>query len=447
MKNKQHFGIVLPVVLISYFMILLDNSIVFTSTVKISHELTMNTQALSWISNAYILTFGGLLLLGGRLGDLWGRKRVFQWRLIIFSFSSLMVALSVNAAMMIAFRALQGVGSAIIAPATLALLMDNYTGDQLQQAIVYYGATAGLGASAGLLIRGLIASLMPWRVGFFINVPLGLAMIYLTHTRIQERAQRTEAALDIPGTALSVVGMTALVYSIDGKSYQLVSLFLAIILLVLFVFHERRAAVPLMPLQLFADPERRSAYIARFFFAGIAITFLFLTPQIMQNLFGFTPLLAALAFLIQTVPQFIVAMADNRLLARFTDAQVAIAGLVATVLGLGLLYLVGIQRGFWLALPVPMILLGIGQGLAFSPLTSAGVANAGPEIAGSASGVVNVVHQLGSSVGMSITVALTSGIASRSAAYNTAVLIMLVIALISLAACFNIARVTRKTVK
>jgi len=156
--EKDRFGIILPIILVSYFMILLDNSIVFTSTVKIANDLQLNSQTLAWITNAYALTFGGFLLLGGRAGDIFGRKRVFSVGMFIFSLGSLLVGLSQNGTMIITMRAFQGVGAAILAPTTLALLMDNYTGSMLTRAIAYYGATAGLGGSIGLILGGIIAS-------------------------------------------------------------------------------------------------------------------------------------------------------------------------------------------------------------------------------------------------------------------------------------------------
>ncbi|WP_318765143.1 MFS transporter [Lactiplantibacillus carotarum] len=178
--QKQKFGIVLPIILLSYFMILLDNSIVFTSTVKIAADLNLTTATLAWVTNAYTLTFGGLLLLGGRAGDIFGRKRVFLLGLVIFSIGSLFVGLSTNATTIIAMRAFQGIGSAILAPTTLALLMDNYEGPMRIKAIAYYGATGGLGASFGLVIGGLIASYLSWRDGFLLNVPIGILMFLLT---------------------------------------------------------------------------------------------------------------------------------------------------------------------------------------------------------------------------------------------------------------------------
>lgn len=152
--KKESFGIILPITLLAYFLILMDNSIIFTSSVQIGESLNLTDTSLAWVSNAYTLTFGGFLLLSGRLSDLLGRKRIFQIGLAIFGLSSLVIGLAQNASMMILARAIQGIGSSIIAPTTLALMMDTYTGEMRTKAISYYGATAGIGSSVGLLIGG-----------------------------------------------------------------------------------------------------------------------------------------------------------------------------------------------------------------------------------------------------------------------------------------------------
>jgi len=172
-RSKEKFGIVLPIILLSYFMILLDNSIVFTSTVRIAADLHLDSQTLAWVSSAYTLTFGGFQLFGGRIGDVYGRKRVFLMGLLLFSVGSLMVGLATNSPMIIAMRAFQGVGSAILAPTTLALLLDNYQGKMRSRGIAAYGTTAGIGASFGMVLGGVITSAFSWRVGFFLNVPVG----------------------------------------------------------------------------------------------------------------------------------------------------------------------------------------------------------------------------------------------------------------------------------
>ena len=437
MAKQSKFGMVLPIILISYFMILLDNSIVFTSTVKMAQDLTLNAQTLSWVTNAYALTFGGLLMLGGRAGDIFGRRRVFLIGLVIFSIGSLLVGLATNGAMLIAMRALQGVGSAILAPTTLALLMDSYRNNMRTRAIVYYGATGGLGASFGLVIGGLIASYLSWRVGFLLNVPIGIVMVLLTLKYIPA-SEPTRGKIDWVGAFASVIGIVALVYSINGASHPAVTLVVAIVFLAIFIWQEHRTDAPIMPLRLFKDRERISAYIARFFFLGAMISYFFLTPQAMQNVYHFTPLLAALGFLPETVPQFIFATLVTRLNDRFSNFQIMLAGTILTTLGLLMAAIVKVQTGYFWAIAVPMVIIGIGQGFTLSPLTVSGVANTDPEIAGSASGVVNTVHQVGSSFGLSVITLLTSGIVNPTVSYNHSVTLMVVLMGIALLAVINI---------
>ncbi|GAA3602128.1 MFS transporter [Secundilactobacillus similis] len=437
MAKQSKFGMVLPIILISYFMILLDNSIVFTSTVKMAQDLTLNAQTLSWVTNAYALTFGGLLMLGGRAGDIFGRRRVFLIGLVIFSIGSLLVGLAMNGAMLIAMRALQGVGSAILAPTTLALLMDSYQNNMRTRAIVYYGATGGLGASFGLVIGGLITSYLSWRVGFLLNVPIGIVMVLLTLKYIPA-SEPTRGKIDWVGAFASVIGIVALVYSINGASHPAVTLLIAVVFLAIFIWQEHRTDAPIMPLRLFKDRERSSAYIARFFFLGAMISYFFLTPQAMQNVYHFTPLLAALGFLPETVPQFIFATLVTRLNDRFSNFQIMLAGTILTTLGLLMAAIVKVQAGYFWAIAVPMVIIGIGQGFTLSPLTVSGVANTDPEIAGSASGVVNTVHQVGSSFGLSVITLLTSGIVNPTVSYNHSVTLMVVLMGIALLAVINI---------
>ena len=236
-KKKRNFDIILAIILLSYFMILLDNSIIFTGTVKIAEDLHLNQRELSWVSNAYSLTFGGLLLFGGRAGDLFGRKKIFSIGLLIFGIGSLFVGLSQNALSIIISRAFQGIGSAILAPTTLALLMDNYTGEARTKAVAYYGATAGIGASIGLVIGGIFASMLSWRYGFFINVPISIIMLILSKKFIKERNKQI-GKIDYIGTVTSVIGMIALVYSIVGTNYRGYSLILAIIFIGIFIYQE-----------------------------------------------------------------------------------------------------------------------------------------------------------------------------------------------------------------
>lgn len=210
---------ILPIILISYFMILLDNSIVFTGSVRIAADLNLNAIQLTWVSNAYALTFGGLLLFGGRAGDIFGRRRVFILGMVIFAIGSLFVGTATSATHIIVARFFQGVGSAILAPSTLALILDNYKDKSRVKAIALYGATAGVGASIGLVLGGFFASVSSWRDGFFINIPIAILLILAT-LKFIGASQKVKAKMDIIGSLLSILGMSALIYGYFSRKFS-----------------------------------------------------------------------------------------------------------------------------------------------------------------------------------------------------------------------------------
>jgi len=419
-KNKR-FDWILLIILFSYFMILLDNSIIFTGTVKIAQELQLNQQTLSWVSSAYSLTFGGFLLLGGRAGDLFGRRRIFEIGLVIFGLGSLIVGLAVNAPMIIAARAFQGIGSAILAPTTLAILMDTYEDPARIRAIAYYGAMAGIGASVSLVIGGVFASLLTWRVGFFINVPISIWMFYLAMRHLKADRGQNGGKLDWVGTITSLIGMSALVYSIVGTWAKLPALILAIVMLAGFIFQERQTAQPIMPLRLFADRERVGAYLGRFLYLGSMLGFWFITPQLMQNQLGFSALMAGIAFFPLTIINFIVALQVARLTAKWGNGWLLIVGIGLTLIGMFWLSFFTPELGYWFGIALPMAVIGVGQGLSLSPFTAAGVAHTQGRDAGAASGVVNVMHQIGGSVGLAILVAVQNMAHSQVTGFQQAI--------------------------
>ncbi|CAI2658746.1 putative MFS-type transporter EfpA [Apilactobacillus kunkeei] len=441
---KYKFGIILPIILISCFLILLDNSVVFTSTVQIADSLHMTSQSIAWITNAYALVFGSLLLLGGRLGDLYGRKPMFLVGLIIFSLFSLLVGLAPNGLFIIVMRAFQGIGSAILAPTSLALLLDNYEGKKREKAISYYGITAGLGASVGLIIGGLVTTFYSWRLGFLINVPLGILLIVLTIFFVPKAKKQLHAHLDYIGSILSVLAILSLVNAINGNGHQGIFAAIFVVLLIIFLFREVKIDNPIMPMAIFKDQERVSAYVARFFYIESMISFFFLVPQVLQKYYGFTPLLSAFGFMPETIPQFIFSLLQSKLSNKYKNEDLLLFGTVVTLIGIVILFGLDLKHGYLISVALPMIIIGIGQGFSFGPLTVSGVVNTSKELGGATSSTVNVFSQLGSSIVLSVVVTLTAGITNVITAYHYQTLLMAILMLIPLLMAINIKRIHRK---
>lgn len=415
MKNKKTFGLVLFIILFSYFLILMDNSIIFTSTVKISQDLNMNEASLSWVSNAYTITFGGFLLLAGRLGDLMGRKIIFVSGLFIFGLSSLAVGLSTSTEMMIIARAVQGIGSAIIAPTSLALLMDSYQGNLRMKAISYYGATAGIGSSFGLILGGWLTSAISWRVGFLLNVPFSLLLIVLTLAKVQQNEIKP-SKIDFLGSLLSVIISVLFVYGITISN--LLIIVASLILILVFLLWEKRITYALIPLELFKNRTRTGSYIARFTFMMAMLTYWFILPQIMQKMYHFSPLESGFAFLPLTLVNFIAALFLPKLTKALGNSKVMILGQVILLTGMFLSFISQPEWGYFYAMAFQMMIIGLGQGWLLVPLTAAGVAGVSPELSGAASGLTNMMHQLGGPVGLSIVVLFSSSVIDLSAYYH-----------------------------
>jgi EmrB/QacA subfamily drug resistance transporter len=416
MKNPAtatapHKGAILAIILVSYFMILLDNSVIFTALPSLKADLGLSTAELAWVQDAYTLVFGGLLLLGARAGDLLGRKRVFIFGLVVFSVASLLIACAPAGGWLIASRAIQGIGAAIVAPSALSLLTASFEGRERARAVAAYAATAGIGASLGMVVGGALASWFSWRAGFFVNVPIGIAMIVLAPKFLPETVIRP-GRFDIVGAITATLGVGGLVFAIlhgsENGWAQMTTIgafVLAGVFLVVFVVAESRAAQPIMPLRLFASRERTGAYLTRFLYLGAMIGFFYFTTQYLQGSLGYSPLEAGLAFLPMTLVNFAVALTIPKLSERIGNTPLLVVGIVVTLAGMLWLSRIAPESGYIAAVAFPMLFIGAGQGLSFAPMTTFGIAGTAPEDAGAASGIVNTFHQLGTSVGLGILVA------------------------------------------
>jgi EmrB/QacA subfamily drug resistance transporter len=412
---------ILTIILASYLMIVLDISITITALPKIHSSLGFSVTGLSWVQNAYTLAFGGLLLLGARAGDLLGRRRMFIVGIAIFTAASFAVGIAQSAGWLIAGRALQGAGAAILAPSTLALLQTSFTeARERTRAVAYYGAVAGVGASLGLVLGGALTDLISWRVGFFINVPIGIAMALIA-PRFLPETERHSGQFDFAGAFSSTLGMAALVYGIVrtadtgwGDPVTVAILAFGVALLALFVFNEWRARQPIMPLRLFDSRERSGAYAARILFLGGMLGFWFFLTQYLQGVSGFSPLAAGIAFLPMTIANFVVAVAVPQFTRRFGNGRLLAAGLAITLVGMAWLSRLSADTVYLTGIALPMILIGAGQGASLGPLTASGIAGVRDEDAGAASGLVNVAHQLGGSLGLGILVTVAAGAGSEA---------------------------------
>lgn len=403
---------ILTIVLTSYFMILLDNSVIFTGLPSIRAGLDLNPTALSWVQDAYTLVFGGLLLLAARAGDLIGRRQLFVIGLAVFGIASLLIGLAPSGWWIITARAVQGIGAAIVAPTSLALITAYFDGAARARAVAWYAATAGIGASLGLVIGGALSAWISWRAAFLVNVPIAAVMIVAARTVLAE-TPRVRGRFDFLGAIGTTLGVGALVFGIiqaadHGWTTPATITALAIGLgsLAALVVHELRAEQPIMPLRLFASRARSGAYATRLLYMGAMIGFFYFTTQYLQDGLGLSPLQAGLGFLPMTAVNFAVATAVPRLNTRIPNRVLLVTGVLLTLAGMA--WLSRLNGDYINAVALPMLFIGAGQGLTFAPMTSYGISDVNAHDAGAASGLLNTAHQLGMALGLGFLVTLAA---------------------------------------
>jgi EmrB/QacA subfamily drug resistance transporter len=404
-------AIVLAIILGCYLMIVLDASVVITALPDIRADLNFSPAGLSWVQNIYALAFGGLLLLGARMGDLLGRRQVFIGGIALFIAASALGGLAQSETWLLAARAIQGIGAAIAAPSTLALLTISFPeGSERTRAIALYSAVASAGASIGLVLGGMLTTWISWRWAFFINVPIGIALVSLAPAYLPETERHT-GEFDLAGAATSTLGMSALVYGLVRaaetswtNALALGSFAVAVLMLAAFVTIERRARQPITPLRLFASRERVAAYAGRLLMVGAMFGMFFYLTQFLQGALGYSALKAGLAFLPVTLTIFTMVKVVPKLLGRIGPDRVLIGGFSLALVGLLWLSRISITTDYWTGIALPMLLIGAGMGLAFTPLTQAAIAGVDHHDAGAASGLVNVFQQIGSSLGIGLLV-------------------------------------------
>jgi EmrB/QacA subfamily drug resistance transporter len=414
---------VLAIILGCYLMVVLDASVVITALPDIRLDLGFSPAGLSWVQNIYALAFGGLLLLGARMGDLLGRRQVFIAGITLFTVASMLGGLAQSETWLLAARALQGVGAVIAAPSTLALLTVSFPeGSERTRAIALYSAVASAGASIGLVLGGMLTSWISWRWSLFINVPIGIVLVSLAPRYLPETERHT-GEFDLAGAATSPLGMSALVYGLVraaetswGDAVALGSFAAAALMLAAFVAIERRASQPITPLRLFASRERVGAYAARLLMVGAMFGMFFYLTQFLQGAEGYSALKAGLSFLPVTVTIFAMVKVVPRLLGRIGPQLTLVGGLVLALVGLFWLSRISLTTEYWTGIALPMLLIGGGMGLAFTPLTQAAIAGVDHHDAGAASGLVNVFQQLGSTIGIGLLVTVYAAASEGSGA-------------------------------
>jgi EmrB/QacA subfamily drug resistance transporter len=425
---RDRRGLALAIVLGAQLMIILDMTVVNIALPSIAHGLHFSTAGLSWVLNAYTLTFGGLLLLGGRTGDILGRRQVFVAGIVLFTAASLAGGLAQSAGWLLAARAAQGVGGAFASPAVLAMITASFAdGRERARALGIYTAVVMGGGSLGLVLGGVITEWVSWRWVLFINVPIGV-LVAVAAPMLLPETPRQPGHFDAVGALTSTAGMVSLVYGIIraaadgwGNPVTLSAFAAAAVLLAGFVWRESRAQQPITPLRLFADRRRAGSYLTRLLLvAGMFGMFFFLT-QFVQEILGFSPLRAGISFLPMTAALFGVSRLAPRLVSRFRPWTLMVTGMLPVVAGMTWLSRIAPGTGYLAGVLGPMVLIGAGMGVVFVPLTMASLSGVRPEDSGAASSMVNVMQQVGGSLGLAVLVTAASGAMGPAASHAAVV--------------------------
>jgi EmrB/QacA subfamily drug resistance transporter len=399
----------LALIVAAQFMVILDVAIVNVALPSIKTDLHFSEANLQWVITAYAILFGGVLLLGGRLADLFGRRRLFVAGLGVFVLSSLLSGLAWSEASLIAFRALQGLGGALLAPAALSILMTTFAeGRERNIALGIWGAASGSGGAAGVLLGGVLTSYLNWTWIFFINVPVGLGVIALTPWLLRESTGLVQHRhFDLAGATSVTAGLMLLVYALtratqDGWSSTstLTLLGASVVLIGAFIAIELRSRAPLLPLRLFRLRTLTAANVAGVAVAAVGFSMFFLLTLYMQQVLHYSPIQTGVAFVAITLTIVVVSNIAQGLVTRLGARRVLTVGLVTAAAALALFARLP-QDGhyFWDIFPA-MVLGGIGMSLSFISMTIAGLTGVERADAGVASGLINTSRQVGGAVGL-----------------------------------------------
>jgi EmrB/QacA subfamily drug resistance transporter len=403
--------LVLVLVCLAQFMVILDATIVNVALPSIQADLDFTQGDLQWVINSYTLVFGGFLLLGGRAGDLFGRKRLFLAGVVVFSVASLLNGLAQSGEMLIIARALQGLGAALVSPAALSIVTTTFAeGEERGKALGVWSAIAAGGGAFGLLLGGILTDLLTWEWIFFVNVPIGIATFVLSMRYVPESvAPERPETVDLPGAVSVTAGLMVLVYAIvkaqdfgwgDERTLGLGAIALA--LLATFVVIELRSPGPLIRMNIFRARPISGANVIMVLVAGGMFAFFFLSSLYIQQVLGYSPLEAGLAFLPFTAGIIVGAAVTQVLAKRLAIHHVAIIGIVLASAGLALMAQAD-AKGTYLGNLLPAIIpMSIGMGMTFVPLTLIATTGVRASDAGLASGLFNTSQQVGGALGLAV---------------------------------------------
>ena len=413
-------GLILAIACLAQFMVVLDVSIVNVALPSIQHDLHFTDAGVQWVVNAYVLTFAGFLLLGGRAADLFGRRLVYLCGLAIFTIASIGAGFAATSGQMIAVRALQGIGGAILSPATLTIIVTTFRGEKLPRAIGAWSAVAGAGGAVGVLLGGILVGELNWRWIFFINVPIGIAtsivaLLYLREMRNQDALVK----LDIMGSLLVTGSLSAIVYGVvhassaGWASTTSTSCFFAgAIGVVVFIFWELRVAShPLLPFRIFRSRSLRGADLVMLLIGGAFFSMWFFLSFYLQNVLHMSALRAGFAFAPMSVAIIAGAQVSSRLTSRAGVRPLLFVGTLTAALGFAWLSTIQATSSYWTVVLPAAIVASFAMGILFTPLATAATSDVDRADAGLASGILNTARQIGGSLGLA---ALATAATSRS---------------------------------
>ena len=412
LSSQRGKNLALMLLAMTQFVIVIDASIVNVALPSIGSHLHFSRDDLSWVVNAYTLTFGGFLLLGGRLADLLGRRRMFMIGLVVFSLASLAGGLAQSEAWLLAARAVQGLGAAIVSPAALSIITTTFAeGAERNRALGIWGAVAGAGGAAGVLLGGILTSGLSWRWVLFVNVPIGIAAATMApRLLLESRGEDGVKGFDIPGAVTVTAGLALLVYTVVdavnvgwGSTGTLLRLAGSAALLVAFVAIERRQRHPLMPFSIFRLRTLRGADIVGLLIGMSLFSMFFFISLYLQDVLHFSPIKTGLSYLPLAVGIIISAGVASQLVTRIGFKPVLIAGLLLIAGGLVWFSRVPAPGGSFIADVLgPSLLAAFGLGFSFVSVTIGAVTGTKPHEAGLASGLINTSQQVGGALGLAI---------------------------------------------